>query len=108
MEKYFEKNIVVGAELCDMHELLMDSAKVAAANLFFHGVYADDERSEKRSRSNIALSCFNVIAVCEAIIETYAKDESGEALEKTRSAFTGGDELRNRLIEIVVEKMLEL
>ena len=82
MERYFEKNEARGLELTEIHDLTVKSAHVVDANLFFLQEHGDE--MDKRRRVHLAASCYSLIAMCEAIVDTYAADGAEEALEMAR------------------------
>lgn len=82
--KYFEKNIASGAELIHLHQLLMKSVSPLASNLFFHEA-RDAETPEHRE--TLARSAYNLIGICEAIIDRVPQDEASRALDDCREHF---------------------
>lgn len=87
MEKYFEKNQLDGADLITMHKFIVDASGVVCKNLFFQE--AEDDGDTHLHRSKLAMSCYNLIAICEAIVETYCEDTAPGALEDVRGHFSG-------------------
>ncbi len=79
--RYFEKNIARGMDLINMHDILMDATNVVASNLFFHEAKGGDNPND---RGNLARSAYNLIGVCEAIIDRVPEDEAARALAECR------------------------
>lgn len=82
--KYFEKNIASGAELIQLHDLLMKAVSPVSNNLFFHEA-RDGETPEHRE--TLARSAYNLIGICEAIIDRVPEEEAARALEECREHF---------------------
>lgn len=103
--KYFEKNIANGAELISLHHLLMEATSTVASNLFYH----ESERNADtpHHRRLLAESAYNLIGVCEAIIDRIPKEEAESALDGCRKSFgrDADDEARD-VAEKIVSIML--
>ena len=82
--KYFEKNIASGAELIQLHDLLMSAVPPVANNLFFHEARDGDTPEH---RETLARSAYNLIGICEAIIDRVPEEEAARALEQCRKSF---------------------
>lgn len=82
--KYFEKNIASGTELIHLHDLLVSAVPPVANNLFFHEA-CDGDTPEHRE--TLARSAYNLIGVCEAIIDRVPEEEAERALEECREHF---------------------
>lgn len=82
--KYFEKNIASGAELIKLHDLLMSAVPPVANNLFFHEARDGDTPEH---RETLARSAYNLIGICEAIIDRVPEEEAARALEECREHF---------------------
>lgn len=82
--KYFEKNIASGTELIQLHDLLTSAVPPVANNLFFHEA-RDGETPEHRK--TLARSAYNLIGICEAIIDRVPEEEAARALEECREYF---------------------
>lgn len=82
--KYFEKNIASGTELIHLHDLLMSAVPPVANNLFFHEA-CDGDTPEHRE--TLARSAYNLIGICEAIIDRVPEEEAARALEQCRKSF---------------------
>lgn len=82
--KYFEKNIANGTELIRLHDLLMSAVPPVANNLFFHEARDGDTPEH---RETLARSAYNLIGVCEAIIDRVPEEEAARALEDCRKRF---------------------
>lgn len=99
--KYFEKNIASGAELIHLHDLLVSAVLPVANNLFFHEA-CDGDTPEHRQ--TLARSAYNLIGICEAIIDRVPDEEAESALEECREhfAYNPKDEARKAAEKIVV------
>ena len=82
--KYFEKNIASGTELIHLHDLLVSAVPPVANNLFFHEA-CDGDTPEHRE--TLARSAYNLIGICEAIIDRVPQDEASRALDDCREHF---------------------
>ena len=82
--KYFEKNIASGTELIHLHDLLVSAVPPVANNLFFHEA-CDGDTPEHRE--TLARSAYNLIGVCEAIIDRVPEEEAERSLEECREHF---------------------
>lgn len=84
MERYFsdEENVFIDCPLPYMHRSVLEMSESVASNLFFKQAYR--ESGERVHKVKLARSCYSLIMVCEAIIEKYARDERGEALDDMR------------------------
>ena len=87
--KYFEKNVVSGEDLIDLHECLIRAANVVASNLFFHEAKEGDTPGH---RETLARSAYNLIGICEAIIDRVPKAGAARALEECRERFDPDDD----------------
>lgn len=83
--KYFEKNLMEGAELKDLHRALIKSSGCVTSNLFFHQV--EDEADTPEHREVLARSAYSLIGICEAIIDRVPEEEAARALEECRERF---------------------
>ena len=79
--KYFEKNILSGEDLINLHDLLIKATGAVASNLFFHESKDADNAFD---RETLARSAYNLIGVCEAIIDRVPDEEAERALEDCR------------------------
>ena len=102
--KYFEKNIANGAELVSLHDLLMSAVSPVASNLFFHEARDGDTPEHRKT---LARSAYNLIGICEAIIDRAPDEESESALEECREhfAYNPEDDAR-KAAEKIVDAML--
>lgn len=91
--KYFETNIVSGSDLHDLHDDLHKAAGVAESNIVFILTHEADEG--RCSHVSMCQSVYNVIAVCEAIIEAFPEDVSEKALANARSDMQRISERKN-------------
>ena len=83
--RYFEENMLDGEELRRLHNALADAYNPLACNLFFHQV--EDEADTPKHRETLARSAYNVIGVCEAILERVPEDERKSALDEVTEQF---------------------
>lgn len=100
--KYFEKNIASGTELIHLHDLLMSAVPPVANNLFFHEA-RDGDTPEHREM--LARSAYNLIGICEAIIDRVPEDEASRALEECRKHFAFDIEEEAREIAEKIARM---
>lgn len=102
--RYFEKNVVNGAELIILHDPLMSAVSPVASNLFFHEAFDADT---PENRQKLAMSAYNLIAVCEAIIDRVPDEEAESALEECRKHFgySPGDEMLKAAKRIVADML---
>ena len=75
--KYFEKNVMHGADYIVLHRHLTKASAVAANNLFFQEAIDDMESEEHRVI--LAKCAYTVIGICEAIIDMVPADEREKA-----------------------------
>lgn len=99
--KYFEKNIASGAELINLHDLLMEAVSPVANNLFYHE--AEEDADTPHHRKTLAKSAYSLIGICEAIIDRVTDEEAESALEECREyfAYNPEDEARKAAEKIV-------
>ena len=98
--RYFEKNIANGAELVSLHDLLMSAVSPVASNLFFHEARDGDTPEHRKT---LARSAYNLIGICEAIIDRVPDEEAESALEECREhfAYNPEDDARKAAKKIV-------
>ena len=93
--KYFERNIMNGVDLHDLHDYLHKAAGVVESNIVFMLTHdADETRS---ADVDMCQSAYNTIAICEAIIAKYPEDVVEKALANVRSDMQKIEERRNEL-----------
>lgn len=81
--KYFEQNIMNGVDMHDLHDNLHKAAGVVESNVLFMLTNEPDET--RTCEVEMCQSCFNAIAVCEAIISKYPDEVAEKALANARS-----------------------
>lgn len=89
--KYFEQNIMNGVDMHDLHDNLHKAAGVVESNIVFMLTNEPDET--RTCEVDMCQSCFNAIAVCEAIISKYPDEVAEKALANARSEML---KLRNK------------
>ena len=93
--KYFERNIMNGVGLHDLHDNLHKAAGVVESNIVFMLTHdADETRS---ADVDMCQSAYNTIAICEAIIAKYPEDVVEKALANVRSDMQKIEERRDEL-----------
>ena len=89
--KYFEHNIMNVVDMHNLHDNLHKAAGVVESNIVFMLTHdADETRSDD---VDMCQSCFNAIAVFEAIISKYPDEVAEKALANARSEML---KLRNK------------
>ena len=102
--KYFEKNVMHGADYIVLHQHLTKASAVAANNLFFQEAIDDMESEEHRVI--LAKCAYTVIGICEAIIDMVPADEREKAFAEVRESFEPIDcDNIEKLIKIILEKL---
>lgn len=81
--RYFEDNILDSGSLHDLHDHLHKATGVVESNVLFMLTNEPDET--RTCEVEMCQSCFNVIAVCEAIISKYPDEVAEKALANARS-----------------------
>lgn len=81
--RYFEDNILSEVGLHDLHDHLHNDTGVVESNVLF--MLANDPDETRDCEVKMCQSCFNAIAVCEAIISKYPDEVSDKALANARS-----------------------
>lgn len=81
--RYFEDNILDSGNLHDLHDHLHKATGVVESNVLFMLTNEPDET--RTCEVEMCQSCFNVIAVCEAIISKYPDEVAEKALANARS-----------------------
>ena len=101
--RYFEKNIASGEELIRLHHLLMDAFGPVANNLFFHEARDGDTPEH---RETLAISAYNLIGICEAIIDLVPEEDAARALEECREHFEFDVECEAREVAEKIARIL--
>lgn len=102
--KYFEKNVMHGADYIILHRYLTKTSAIAANNLFFQEAIDDMENEEHRVI--LAKSAYTVIGICEAIIDMVPADEREKALAEVREQFEPIDcDDIEKLIKSILKKL---
>lgn len=81
--RYFEDNILGSGNLHDLHDHLHKATGIVESNVLFMLTNEPDET--RTCEVDMCRSCFNVIAVCEAIISKYPDEVAEKALANARS-----------------------
>lgn len=81
--KYFEDNVLSEVDLHDLHDNLHKATGVVESNILFMLTNEPDEA--RTCDVDMCQSCFNAIAVCEAIISKYPDEVAEKALANARS-----------------------
>ncbi len=89
--RYFEDNILSGGDLHDLHDNLHKATGIVESNVLFMLTNEPDET--RTCEVDMCQSCFNAIAVCEAIISKYPDEVAEKALANARSEML---KLRNK------------
>lgn len=80
---YFEDNVLSEVELHDLHDNLHKATGIVESNVLFMLTNEPDET--RACEVDMCQSCFNAIAVCEAIISKYPDEVAEKALANVRS-----------------------
>ncbi len=80
---YFEDNVLSEVELHDLHDNLHKATGIVESNVLFMLTNEPDET--RACEVDMCQSCFNAIAVCEAIISKYPDEVAEKALANARS-----------------------
>lgn len=74
--RYFDKdvNMFGGMDMHNLHDKLGTASMAVESNIVYRLLHADDDGG------NLAASAYNVIAVCEAIIDTLPEDVTAKAI----------------------------
>ena len=75
---YFEDNVLSEVELHDLHDNLHKATGIVESNVLFMLTNEPDET--RACEVDMCQSCFNAIAVCEAIISKYPDEVAEKAL----------------------------
>lgn len=89
--RYFDDNVLGEVNMHDLHDSLHKATGIVESNVLF---MLTNEPDETRTREvDMCQSCFNAIAVCEAIISKYPDEVAEKALANARSEML---KLRNK------------
>lgn len=89
--RYFDDNVLGEVDMHDLHDNLHKAAGVVESNVLFMLTNEPDET--RTCEVDMCQSCFNAIAVCEAIISKYPDEVAEKALANARSEML---KLRNK------------
>ena len=81
--RYFEDNVLSEVDLHDLHDNLHKATGIVESNILFMLTNEPDET--RTCDVDMCQSCFNAIAVCEAIISKYPDEVAEKALANARS-----------------------
>lgn len=85
--KYFNSNICCGMDLHDLHDTLHKAAGVVESNILFNLTHKPEELPE--AELTLMKSVCNVIAVCEAILDTASDGVAEKAIAEIRNEMAG-------------------
>lgn len=89
--RYFDDNVLGEVNMHDLHDNLHKATGIVESNVLF---MLTNEPDETRTYDvDMCQSCFNAIAVCEAIISKYPDEVAEKALANARSEML---KLRNK------------
>lgn len=99
--RYFDKdvNMFGGMDMHDLHDKLGTASMVVESNIVYRLLHADDDGG------NLAASAYNVIAVCEAIIDTLPEDVTAKAIAEVNKDMLESKRSKERvkaLLDILV------
>lgn len=89
--RYFDDNVLGEVNMHDLHGSLHKATGVVESNVLFMLTNEPDET--RTFEVDMCQSCFNAIAVCEAIISKYPDEVAEKALANARSEML---KLRNK------------
>lgn len=94
--RYFEDNVLGEVDLHNLHDNLHKATGIVESNVLFMLTNEPDET--RTCEVEMCQSCFNAIAVCEAIISKYPDEVAEKALANARSEMlklrNKGDQMR--------------
>lgn len=101
--RYFEDNVLGEVDLHNLHDNLHKATGIVESNVLFMLTNEPDET--RTCEVEMCQSCFNAIAVCEAIISKYPDEVAKKALANARSEMLKlrkkGDQM-SALLEILL------
>lgn len=89
--RYFDDNVLGEVSMHDLHDSLHKATGIVESNVLFMLTNEPDET--RTCEVDMCQSCFNAIAVCEAIISKYPDEVAEKALANARSEML---KLRNK------------
>ena len=89
--RYFDDNVLDEVNMHDLHDNLHKATGIVESNVLFMLTNEPDET--RTFEVDMCQSCFNAIAVCEAIISKYPDEVAEKALANARSEML---KLRNK------------
>lgn len=89
--RYFDDNVLGEVNMHDLHDSLHKETGIVESNVLFMLTNEPDET--RTCEVDMCQSCFNAIAVCEAIISKYPDEVAEKALANARSEML---KLRNK------------
>lgn len=93
--RYFDDNVLGEVNMHDLHDNLHKATGIVESNVLFMLTNEPDET--RTCEVDMCQSCFNAIAVCEAIISKYPEDVAEKALANVRSDMQKLKERRDEL-----------
>lgn len=81
--RYFDDNVLGEVSMHDLHDNLHKATGIVESNVLFMLTNEPDET--RTCEVDMCQSCFNAIAVCEAIISKYPDEVAEKALANARS-----------------------
>lgn len=101
--RYFEDNVLGEVDLHNLHDNLHKATGIVESNVLFMLTNEPDET--RTCEVEMCQSCFNAIAVCEAIVSKYPDEVAKKALANARSEMLKlrkkGDQM-SALLEILL------
>ena len=94
--RYFDDNVLGEVNMHDLHDNLHKATGIVESNVLFMLTNEPDET--RTCEVDMCQSCFNAIAVCEAIISKYPDEVAEKALANARSEML---KLRNKGAHLV-------
>lgn len=89
--RYFDDNVLGEVNMHNLHDSLHKATGIVESNVLFMLTNEPDET--RTCEVDMCQSCFNAIAVCEAIISKYPDEVAEKALANARSEML---KLRNK------------
>lgn len=101
--RYFEDNILGEVDLHNLHDDLHKATGIVESNVLF--MLTNEPDKTRTYEVEMCQSCFNAIAVCEAIVSKYPDEVAKKALANARSEMLKlrkkGDQM-SALLEILL------
>lgn len=89
--RYFDDNVLGEVNMHDLHDNLHKATGIVESNVLF--MFTNEPDETRTCEVDMCQSCFNAIAVCEAIISKYPDEVAEKALANARSEML---KLRNK------------